>query len=116
MPELVVVEAPPHSSNGSDDSDGRPPAYQAGATKTPVSVVTGGVEVSFANYGALNTSIASHSANTSLAFLAMPGLPDDLSAESADTYMTGLQTLTNGLPPTAMILKGDPSPVFSTMI
>eukprot|EP00729_Bicosta_minor_P007597 gene7597-152_t len=104
MPELVVVEAPPQEAGSS------------GSGSKSTSIVSGGTEISFANYGALNTSIFSHSGNTSLAFMAMPGLPDDLGNESADVYMAGLQTLTRGLPPTALILKGDPSPVFSTNI
>eukprot|EP00040_Diaphanoeca_grandis_P024506 m.134735 g.134735 ORF g.134735 m.134735 type:complete len:961 (-) comp29756_c0_seq1:58-2940(-) len=96
MPELVVYPAP-QSTVGS-------PVHRANASE-PVN-----------NFEGLNRTIKSHSSDTVLAFLALPNLPQDVTENSASTFIRSLDSLTNGLPPLALIKKGEPASILSTRI
>eukprot|EP00041_Stephanoeca_diplocostata_P023775 m.591542 g.591542 ORF g.591542 m.591542 type:complete len:945 (+) comp22380_c0_seq1:148-2982(+) len=65
---------------------------------------------------ALNDAMRSHSQDTTLAFVSLPALPENLTAASADVYMGCLNILTSGLPPMVLIAKGERGSVISTHI
>lgn len=98
MPEMIVLPAPSRPSTPE-----RRRTSSSGAMSTELS-------------GSINQIIKAHSANTTLAMLALPPLPLDITQQSADAFVESLHKLTDELPPTALMLKGEPDAVISTHI
>eukprot|EP00040_Diaphanoeca_grandis_P012525 m.63516 g.63516 ORF g.63516 m.63516 type:complete len:926 (-) comp23294_c0_seq1:185-2962(-) len=98
MPELLILPAP------STAPPQRMPSTMADAEKN------------LKYYRGLNEMIREQSELTSMTFLALPGLPDELNEESANVFMGCLNALTSGLPPLALLSKGELVPVISTHI
>jgi len=96
MPELVVYPAP--------QSTVESPVHKSNTTAANN------------NFAGLNRTIKSHSADTILAFLALPNLPTEVTEGSATTFIQSLDSLTQGLPPLALIKKGEPTAIMSSRI
>lgn len=50
---------------------------------------------------------------TALTFIELPEMPSDITTESAETYMACLNALTAGLPPLALLRKGERGSIIS---
>eukprot|EP00039_Didymoeca_costata_P009640 m.127964 g.127964 ORF g.127964 m.127964 type:complete len:923 (-) comp14555_c0_seq2:1027-3795(-) len=90
MPEILVFCAPEANKDQSHDS--------------------------IQHYTHLNEVVAANSSNTTLAFMALPTLPNILTEDATDHYLKCLDTLTAGLPPVVLAAKGEPTPILSTHI
>jgi hypothetical protein len=99
-PEVLLVDALPSNTSGASTA----------------SYISRGVSVDVGQFVGLNATVAANSSNTSLVLLSMPSLPDEMTAQVADAFMSGLDALTTALPPVVLLHKGDPSTVISLAI
>ena len=101
MPEICVHQAP-----------------AVNRAERRASFASSSSDISPEHCAALNTTIKEHSPSdtTAIMFLALPTLPEAVTEETAGSYMHCVDSLSEGLPPVAMLMKGDPLPVFSTHI
>ena len=101
MPEICVHQAP-----------------AVNRSERRASFASSSSEISPEHCAALNSTIKQYSPTdkTAIMFLALPTLPEEVTDETANSYMHCVESLSADLPPCAMLMKGDPLPVFSTHI